>query len=814
MAAALDWHLQTQDAPVTGSRVIALPTFNTEQRIDAVAPLGASIGEIVEYALPEATPEIFQWVRVSIGNDIIPREMWEIVRPKPHAIVIVRVLPGNGGTLRSVLSISVAVAAMALGQFYAAPALLTAGFSPFAANAIGAAVTATTLLAGTFLVNSLVPIRQDKSATAGLLDSPTYSAQGFRNVANPDGVVPCVLGKVRFAPPYAALPYTEIINGETHVRAIFLVGYGPVNITNIRIGDTPIDKLKDVEYEVRQGYASDAPLTIYTKQTLEERFSIQLSQTDGGQSRFTASDVSSAQIDILFPSGLFWMVTNRAFNPPQTYPTAFNVVIRVSYRLETSSTWTVVTDWNIWGATQKAFSASYEITFPTRGRYEVKLERLTADLDDLNGFNQDNQFVTISVWSSIKNYRPEYPLNFNKPLALIAVKVRASKQLNGILDNLNCEASRICKDWDAATSSWVTRETQNPASLFRYAVQGPAAAYPLTDNEIDLSQLQDWHAYCASKGLKYNRVHDFESSIYDVMGDVCAAGRASPRDDGTKWGVVVDQKQTVTIAHMTPRNAWDFSGERPYVIFPHAFRVKFYDETNSFKQAERVIPWPGFVGTPTITESIDLPGVTSPDQVWLEARKRQYELIYRRDVFNIMQDFEGAIARRGDMVRLSYDVLNSTQVSARVKAVSGSSVTIDDFVTMESGKTYALRIRKLATSELGNDLSILRTVKTAPGQTKTIILTGSGTAPEAGDLVMFGEASKETIECVVREAEGAEEFNRRFTLIPHAPEIFDLLDAETPPAWNGRVGAEIYTQITAFDFSSAENSQYINIGWF
>lgn len=801
----------------TGSRVIAVTSLDTEQRLDALAPAGSTIGEIVEFALPGATPDVMPWVRVTIGNDLIPRELWEVIRPKPQTVVVVRVLPGNSGVIRSVLSIAVAVAAIALGQYYAVPLAGAAGFagSSAAASVAGSLITATTLLAGTFLINALVPIRNDQASSGGGPSaSPTYSVQGFRNVANPDGVVPCVMGKIRFAPPYAALPYTENENGEVYVRALFLLGYGPLAIRDIKIGDTPIDAYKEITYEVLQGYPSDLPQSIYPRQVLEERMSVDLNQVyataNGPHTRFTAADADECQIDVSFPNGLFHMISGFNGTITQTFPNPMSVVIRVEYRLNGTGGWTNLLDWNITAFSQKPIAFSHRWQFPARGRYEIRLTRLTPDYDDLNGFDQNNQYVSVSYWSSIRSFRPEYPLNFNHPLALIAVRVKSSKQLNGVLDNLNCEASRICLDWNG--SAWVEQETQNPASLYRYALQGPAAAYPRTDAEIDLAQIQEWHGWCAGGSLAYNRVQDYEASIFDVMGDIAAAGQAAPRDDGTKWGVVIDRKQTVTIAHMTPRNSWNFSGERPYVIFPHAFRVKFYDQSNFYKPAERVVPWPGFVGTPSIMESIEFPGVTNPDLIWLEARKRQYELIYRRDVFYIMQDFEGSIARRGDMVLLAHDILKSTLLAARVKMVAGNTVTLDDFVTMETGGSYVLRIRKLGTGDNAPDDTVLRTVQTVPGRSNTILLTGAGAAPAVDDLVVFGESGLETEECIVREVEGAEDFARRFVLIPHAPEMFDLLAAEVPPAWNGRVGGDLTPSIPAI--APADLSQFFVTGFF
>jgi hypothetical protein len=814
MVAETDGRMAAQESGVSGARIIAQPYLDGGRRIDAIAPVGATIAEIVSLAIPCAPEPLLPHVRVTIGETVIPREAWAQVKPKPTTIVIVRIAPGNRGALRAALSIAVGVAALAIGQVWAAPLAGAIGFggSALATGITQGVLTGTVLLAGTFLINSLVPLRQDQAQGAGVAQSPTYSIQGFRNVANPDGVVPCVLGKVRFAPPYAALPYTEVANGETYIRALFLVGYGYTKIRDIRLGDTPIEKFKEVEVEIREGLNTDDPVTLYPTQVLEERLSIDLNQayvgTYGPHTRFTASDADEVSIDIAFPNGLFWMHTTVSGSTSTTTPLPLTVGIRIRMRLNGVGAWTTVVDWPISAFTQKAYSASYRWSLPARGRYEIEVTRTTADLDDINAFQQNDQFVSVSLWSAIRSYRPEYPLNFNHPLAIIAIRARGSKQLNGVIDNLNCEASRVCLDWDSGTETWVEQETQNPAALLRYAMQGPAMAYPLEDADIDLPGLADFHEFCTSKGLKYNRVHDFEQSVFDAWSDIAAAGRASPRDDGERWGVVIDRAQTIVMQHVTARNSWGFSGQRDYVRFPDAFRVKFYDETNAGKLAERVVPWPGFVGEPLVTESIELPGITDPDQVWVEARRRMYELIHRRDVYNATMDFEGASARRGDLILLNHDVLKRTQISARVRAVSGTAVTLDEVVTMESGKTYAIRFRKLPSSE-GNDLSVLRSVTTVVGESDTVFVTGSGVLPNVGDLLMFGESDSVTKEMIVREVEGAEDLSRRFTLVDHAPQIETLADAETPPAWNGRVGEPIGGYGPKLDFSKTANSQYL-----
>jgi hypothetical protein len=789
---------------LTGSRVIAVPTFDSARRIDLEAPAGSTVAEIVRLALPGATPALFDQVRVTIGDVPVPREFWTAARPKPGSVVLVRVLPGNGGILRTALSIAVSVAAIALGQLWLGPLLAGSAFGTAVGltNATASAlVSGVAMLAGQALLNAVVPLRPDRSKT-GLPDSPTYSVQGFRNVANPDGIIPCPLGVIRFAPPYWATPFTEIVGGEVFVTALFVLGYGPLEIRNLRFGDTPIEKFKEVQTEIRHGYGDDAPITLYSKQVLEQRLSVDLnkaySDQFGAHTRFTAGDVTETSIDLFFPGGMFWMHTEVSKESSKTYPRPFGVAFRISQRKDGIGAWSEVTTWTVAEYKQKEFYATYKWTHPERGRWEIKVERLTPDFDDLATWNQYDQISSRAIWQVLRSFRPEYPVNCEVPLALVAIRAKGSKQLNGVIDDFNCEVGRICLDWDAGGQEWVERETRNPASLLRYAMQGPMNVYPFEDDEIDLAWLQDeFHPFCEDNGLHYDRVHDFESTLYDDMADICAAGRGYPRDDGEKWTVVIDRRQTVTYDHLTPRNSYDLSGERTYIVFPEAFRVKFQDSANSYKQAERVIPWPGFVGVPSRTESIDLPGVCDPDNVWLEARKKQYELIYRRDSWNLMQDAEGQFPARGDLCELNHWALNNTQRSAFVKAVRGAAVVLDDVITMESGKSYAVRIRKLASNDLSEDTSALRTVQTIAGEHDAVFLTGSGQAPEVGDLVMFGEAAKVSEQVLVKELEATENLGVRHTLVPYAPEIFDALDAESPPAWNGRVGEEVSTSYTA-----------------
>ncbi|KQP52995.1 TipJ family phage tail tip protein [Methylobacterium sp. Leaf106] len=735
---------------------------------------GQTLADLVSRALPEAGAFGIDSLRVTINGNPIDAPFWRSVKPKPGMHVLIRVVP-QGDVLKSVLTIALTVAAVAAGQYYALGLLevLSIGATAATTAAASAAITATVLVAGTLLINALIPSRTDKK------DAPTYAIQGIRNQATPDGVIPFVLGKVRYAPVYAGLPYTETVGDERYIRALFTFGYGPLRLTNLRIGDTPIEKYKDVQYEVREGYASDAPVTLYPNQVIEKALQVELTSAGisaGPQSRFTAADAANASIDLTFPGGLGGVDKDGR-------KVAVEATFIARYRKAGTEPWLGTLPLSVFAKLSgKPFTRTFAIPFPERGRYEIELARTSADFDrpDQDLSKKEIQRTGRSVWSALRSFRPEYPINFGKPLAVVAVRIRATGQLNGTLDEFNADAQTLCPDWDAATNAYITRETRNPASLFRYVLNGPGITYPLTADEIDA--LKEWHAFCVANSLFYNRVHDYEASVLDVLSDIAGAGRASPHDSGTSWGVVVDRALTTITAHITPRNSWGFQGETSYSQFPDAFRVTFLDETNSYAQAERIVPWPGFSGDPKVFEKLDLPGITSPDQVWKETRKRQYELIHRPHSYTVNQDFESLVVTRGDRVELGHDVLDRNQVAARVRTVVGKVVMLDEPVTMEAGKSYACRFRR------ADGASLIQPVQTIAGTTSTITLTGTGDTPARDDLAMFGEATRETLACTVKGVEAMENFTARLSLVDHAPQIETLVANDVPPAWSGRAG--------------------------
>lgn len=752
------------DAPMTAVSVVSMPVLDASRRVHTTAPAGSNVEQIVAHALPGIG--LTAPVEVYIDGVRILRPVWRRVRPKAGTTVVVRLIPQGGGAggTRGILQILVAIAAIA-AQIILGPILGPLGTF---------LVTTAILIGGNLLINALVPLpKQDQGQT-----KPNYTIGGFRNQLTPDQPVPKILGRHRIAPPYVVPPFTTTEGDDRYVTAAFLLGYGPLTISDIRLGDTPLSKFKDVQYEVREGIATDAALSLTPTQVIEEQLSVELSKADadlhGPPTRYTASNATEASIDLLFPSGL-WARTRSG------RPVSATVQVRVRMRKVGATSWTTVGTLTYTMYKQQGFFRTFRWDLPDRGRYEIELSRLTADTDDI----VDAQAVTTVQWVALRSFRPEYPIQWDMPLALIAVKVKATKQLNGTLDTLNCIVESRIPDWDTDTGTWIERGTNNPASHYRYALQGPENLYPFDDDEIDLDALAEWHEFCTAKGLTYNRIHDDENTLLDVLEMIAAAGRAVPEYTGEKWTVIIDRPREDVIAHISTRNSWNFSGERIYTRFPDAFRVSFIDETDDYAKSERTVRRPGYSGSLDVVPTISMPGVTDPEQVYREALRRHYEAVLRPDGWVVEQDVEGNVVGRGDLVRLNHDVLSASHVSGRVVAVDEGSqtVTLDETVTMDGGGSYAIRFRTLdGTTPF---LSLQRGVTADAGEQTEIVLSGSGDLPNVGDLFQFGEASAETFECIVKAIDYNDNLTCRLTLVPHAPTLEELADDAEVPEWEG-----------------------------
>jgi hypothetical protein len=259
------------------------------------------------------------------------------------------------------------------------------------------------------------------------------------------------------------------------------------------------------------------------------------------------------------------------------------------------------------------------------------------------------------------------------------MRIKASGQFNGVVDNFSCVATTICNDWDSASSEWIERATNNPASLFRHVLQGNANKRPLADAYIDLTGLQLWHVNCLNNGYAFNEYLDYQSSVQDVLTMIASAGRAAPTYKDGDYGVIEDTANKTPVQHFSPRNSWGFSGDKTFYHPPHALRCRFLNEDEDFLEDEVIVYADGYTSAnATEFETVEFVGTTDPDTIWKRARYHMAEAKDRSEGYNFSTDAENIVCTRGDLILFSHDVIMTGVASGRIKELSGT-------VTIEAG---------------------------------------------------------------------------------------------------------------------------------
>ena len=175
-----------------------------------------------------------------------------------------------------------------------------------ALQVVGLAVTGFGLVS-----RALRPDAPDTGGVGGV--SPTLL--GLGNNAQPGQVVPEVFGSHRVFPPAIGW-YTE--PGSDWIRILLAVGMGPVEMSRIHIGETPIGELDGAEIEVRNGEPSDAPLAGFSDNIVQSvpniRYPLGIEDDPTHVPRVPVSDWSSAVtapdterigVGLHFPAGMY-----------------------------------------------------------------------------------------------------------------------------------------------------------------------------------------------------------------------------------------------------------------------------------------------------------------------------------------------------------------------------------------------------------------------------------------------------------------------------------------------------------------------------
>lgn len=376
------------------------------------------------------------------------------------------------------------------------------------------------------------------------------------------------------------------------------------------------------------------------------------------------------------------------------------------------------------GSSQAPRRASMFITPATKGQFEVRVIRDTADSTNARLNNK-------TTWSTIRSYQEDSGYYIGQ--SRIGLTIRASEQLNGVIQQLSAVGKSAAQYWNG--TELVVSSTSNPAHWFmdfalgRYNSDNKLMyGVGLTQSQIDFDALTAWAQFCTTEGLTFNGVIDGQQTAADILSALARCGFASPTWASGKLGVVWDGRNQSPVAAFGMSNIIKGSFAVTYITenLAEEIIVKFINPNKDWDQDEVRVNVPG-ITNPLRSSTVDLFGCTSQTMAGKFANYIAAQQYYRRRRITWDCDFEGFVCNRGDVVLLSHD-LTQWGYSGRVVATGANTITFDREVPRNGMAEYMMLKRPDGTMTT-------YTVLAGTGNTQTVTLTTEPVFQEGYELM-------------------------------------------------------------------------------
>lgn len=385
------------------------------------------------------------------------------------------------------------------------------------------------------------------------------------------------------------------------------------------------------------------------------------------------------------------------------------------------------------------------------------------------------------------------PIVTNKRHTFLEVKIKATNQLNGNIQNLSATCIGVVDVYDPNTQTWSKQETSNPAWVFADIITGEVNKKPLSKSRLDLDSLVEWAEFCdeipspapanlpwgseyADPRYTCNFVLDYDTTVQQLLTNICANAQASINIIDGKYGVLLDKNKTVPVQIFTNRNSWGFSSQRNYGFQPNRLLVKYVDPYSNWAVNEAVVYDTGFNASNWETEDeITAFACTSYEQAWRYGRYMMAQNKLRQENITINVDFEYLVCNRGDYVKYVQDVMKAGGTPARVKAVSGTQVIVDTPISTIVGENYGYIFRNVT-------LGVTDTAALTVINSTTFDL--SGQIPSVGDLIVIGVIDSIAIDCIVKAIAPSDDLTASIMLVEKADAIYTVENTGTVSDYN------------------------------
>ena len=345
----------------------------------------------------------------------------------------------------------------------------------------------------------------------------------------------------------------------------------------------------------------------------------------------------------------------------------------------------------------------------------------------------------------------------------------------------------------------------------------------MTDDELDIENIKEWGRFCDDNNLFYDAIIKDDTSCSDILEKIANVGRGYTTYYKGKLGVIWEESNQSAVGMYGMGNIISGSFSVDYSVDNQLSKVTvvFSNRDNNWESEElySTIPFadPSFYKVLQVT----LQGVTERQQAQREANILAARQYFQQRTYTWKVDFEGLIAKRGDVVYLSHD---ATQYgySGRIKkfnVVSGVVVSIETTSFLEDTAISHVTIRtpegEMATYECSVSGNIITFIDTYPIEKAPVYIDtetdnlDSDYANSMPDDFVFIAVAKETPGKLVRITSIKSEDDLSFTIsaVDEDPAMwsYEFNDLYiTPPEDESFDDSEIVCKV--------DNLQYFNLG--
>lgn len=625
-----------------------------------------------------------------INNKPVLRKDWNNTFITEETVVTFIAIPQGGGgggknPLRTVLLIAVMIAAPHIGAALASSIGVT--------STVGTALlTATVAIAGTALVNVLVPPPRPNMPTIGNMGgsnpSPTYSLQAQGNSARLGEPIPSIYGRHVIYPDFGATPYTEYVGNEQFLYQLHVIGHGEYDIEQVRIEDTPISSFEEITSEI---IPPNGAVTLFDTDVVtapEVAGQELLSTADGGgyvgpfianPAETTASTIA---IDVVMPRGLFftetdgslsnktitWKVEARTIDDAGTAISGFVALATESHTASDN--------------TPQRLTFKYPVT---AARYEVQI--LRTDTKDTSA-----RAAHEIRWDGLRSHLAGTFTADN--VTLLALKMRATDNLSQSSSRMiNCIVQRKLPIWDAVNGFSAPQTTRSIVWTMVDVLRAEYGA-KLADSRIDLAGLVALDATFTSRGDYFDGVFDQKLTVWEALTKIGRCGRSVPYLQGGIVRVVRDESKTVPIALFSPRNIVKNSLKIQFVMpgedTADAVTVEYFNGI-TWKNSETTVSLPG--SSEDQPAKVALFGCTDKNQAIREGLYMAAANRYRRKMITFQTELEGLIPSYGDLIAINHDMPSWGQ-GGDVIGYTNPILKLSEPVNFTQGETHFIALRK------------------------------------------------------------------------------------------------------------------------